>query len=130
MEGIAENKGIALEIADLLDKHLGEDTIVLELGEASSWADYFIITTVRSNTHLSGLIKNLHLFFKEKKIVPLNSYRNIDFKGWALIDLGAIVVHLMDREKRDFYQLEKLWFKSEVLYHSSKSSKSRSSSMS
>ena len=122
MADTVENRNIALDVAKLIDEHLGENTVVLELGEMSSWADFFVISTVRSKAHLTGLVKHLKDYFREKHITILNSYKTMTFSGWELIDCGSIVIHLMDSEKRDFYQLERLWFKSKILYHSSKSS--------
>jgi ribosome-associated protein len=49
---------------------------------------------------------------------------------WRLIDLGAIVIHLMTEKARSFYELERLWGAADVVYKSSSSSRSSSSSSS
>jgi len=110
-----------LEIARLIEDHQGEDIRVLDVGPSSGWTDFFLISTVRSTAHLRGLIRTLREYFHQNKIEPLNPFKNAAERGWVLIDCGNIVIHLMDRERRDFYELEKLWFKSELIY-SSKSS--------
>lgn len=101
-------------IIQLLEDHKGIDTVVIDVKEDCSWADYFIITTVRSQTHLSGLINHLNLFFKENHIVPINKHKEVKDQGWVLLDCGDIIIHLMEKELREFYELEKLWFKSKI----------------
>lgn len=111
-----------LDIARLLEDHRAEQVTALYIGEMSDWTDYFIITTVRSTAHLKGLLRMLNEAFLEKSITPLKSRKLHNREtGWVLIDCGRFVIHLMDREHREFYELEKLWFKNELIY-SSKSS--------
>ncbi len=111
-----------LDIAKLLDDHKTENTVVLNLRENSSFTDYFIITTVGSQTQLNGLVGHILKYLKANKISLLNSNKKMDKMGWLLIDCGYFVIHLFETEMREFYNLEKLWFKCELMYHSSKSS--------
>lgn len=113
-------KSNVLAIARLLDEHKGEDTVVLNL--VSSWTDFFIITTVRSQVHLKGLVRRLTDFLSANHIEALNRHKKVGESGWVLIDCGDFVVHLMEKELRSFYELEKLWFNSSLIYQSSKSS--------
>jgi ribosome-associated protein len=123
MEDIVKIKHEVIEIARLLDEHKAEDTVVLDLKELCSFSDFFIITTVRSQAHLRGLLMNLNDYLNKHNIESLNSSKNrtaADTQSWLLIDCGSFIIHLMEKEAREFYELEKLWFKSEVLYQSSK----------
>jgi ribosome-associated protein len=115
-------KSDVLDIARLLEDHRAEQVTALYIGEMSDWTDYFIITTARSGAHLKGLLRVVNEVLSEKSIIPLRSRKlhNRD-TGWVLIDCGSFVIHLMDREHREFYELEKLWFRNELIY-SSKSS--------
>jgi len=122
MEDTARNKNIVLGIAEILDNHKAGDTIVLDVSGVSSWTDYLIITTVQSSTHSAGLMKFLYSYFKENSIEPINIHKNVQATEWLLIDCGDFVINLMEKEKRNFYELEKLWFKGKIIYHSSKSS--------
>ncbi len=119
MEDIVKNK--VLEIARLLEEHRGEDVLVLYTGQISSWTDFFVISTVGSRTHAKGLFRALNEFFKQNNIEPLHRHKSLQSEGWFLIDCGNFIIHLMEKEQREFYELEKLWFKSEPIY-SSKSS--------
>jgi ribosome-associated protein len=121
----------ALAVARLVEEHLGEDVLVLDVGEAAGWTDYFVIATVGSSTRRRGVLRALGAYLEARDIVPLNHRRHQadEGEGWILLDCGRLVIHLMDPEARAFYELEKLWFRSQALY-SSKSSRSRSSSSS
>ena len=99
----------------LLDEHLCEDTLVLDISAVSDVADYFVIATVRSSTHLLGVYGYLMEYLKEQQLAPLTGPRKVRDNPWLLIDLGAIVVHLMERDTRAFYELEKLWFSARVV---------------
>jgi ribosome-associated protein len=111
-----------LGLGRLLEEHKGEDTVVLDLRSMSSWTDYFVISTVRSHAHLGGLVRALHEYFDDHDFQPLSSLKRAPEDGWVLLDCGDVAVHLMDREIREFYSLERLYFKAEVIFHSSKSS--------
>ena len=112
-------KNDVLDIAKLLADHRGEQVTAFYIGEMSDWTDYFIIATVRSAAHLKGLLRLLGGVLAEKSTTPLRSTKAHSREtGWVLIDCGRFVVHLMDREHRDFYELEKLWFNNELIYSS------------
>lgn len=111
-----------VEIARLLDDHLGEDTIALDLGEMNSWTDYFVITTVRSSTHLGGLLRAVDEYLRDRSIKPLSRSGVSSDSGWVLVDCGFCVIHLMSAEMRDFFSLERLYFRGETVFHSSSKS--------
>ena len=112
----------AIEIAQFIDDHKGLDTKVIDIKDQNSWTNVFIITTVNSHTHLQGIFKYLRKFLSQKGISILHRQKKITDQGWFLIDCGFIVIHLMNKDKREFYDLEKLWFSGKLLYQSSKSS--------
>jgi ribosome-associated protein len=122
MADTAPSRSTALAAARRIDAHKGEDTVILDVAEVSSVADYFVITTARSATHMAALARELFQLFKEQGVRPLNHHRRAAASGWLLVDCGDVVVHLMEREQREFYDLERLWFRAERVSYSSKSS--------
>ncbi|MDC7248043.1 MAG: ribosome silencing factor [Sphaerochaetaceae bacterium] len=100
---------IVSEIAQFITDHKGEDTVVMDVSEVSGWADCFIISTVNSVGHLKGVAKELWQFLNDRDVHVHNRHTNVLGDGWELIDCGDIVIHLMGRELREFYNLEKLW---------------------
>ena len=104
------NEKIVKKIAAFIDEHNGQDTVVLDIAELNSWTDYFIISTVTSSGHLRGLLNQLCQLLEEENLVLQHRHKKADDDRWVLLDCGYVVIHLMNQEARDFYNLEKLWF--------------------
>ena len=134
---------LALELGMLLHEHKGGDVVVMDMGPLDFWTDFFIIATVTSSTHMSGLERHIKDFSVDKGLKILQRSRkagNDRNQGsaearndeWRLLDMGGIVVHLMSPRSRSFYELERLWSAAPLIFrgdaHSSKSSYSTSSS--
>ncbi|MCM1322027.1 MAG: ribosome silencing factor [Bacteroides sp.] len=110
------NKEKALEIADILENYKGESTAVLDVSQLNSWTDYFVITTVNSSAHWKGLYKHVKDYVRENDMeIHVANRKQPDGDDWNLIDIGPVVVHLMSKEAREFYDLEKLWHNGEKL---------------
>lgn len=109
---------IVRSVGKLLDEHKGEETLVLDVRENCSWTEYFVIATATSQGHLRGLLKYLQAFLDENQIEVARRAKKMEEEGWTLIDCGFFVIHLMSREFRTFYDLEKLWFNSKALFES------------
>ncbi len=95
-------------IVKALDDKRAEDIDVLEISEISSLGDYFIICTCSSGVHVRACANEAEEKMKEAGFVPLHEegYRG---GNWILLDFGDIIVHIMDRQTREFYALERLW---------------------
>ena len=96
IKAIDEIKGIDIQILDLRDI---ENTV----------CDYFIIATGTSNTHvnaISGIIqKHVGKLCKEKPW-------HVEGEGsaeWILMDYINVVVHIFQRNAREYYDIESLW---------------------
>ena len=100
----------AIEIAKLMEDGKGNDVTLLDISGLNSWTDYFVIVTVNSSAHWQGLYKQIKEYIKDNDLeIHVTNRKSPDGDDWNLIDLGAIVVHLMSESARSFYDLEKLW---------------------
>ena len=100
----------AIEIARLMEDGKGNDVTLLDISGLNSWTDYFVIVTVNSSAHWQGLYKQIKEYIKDNDLeIHVTNRKSPDGDDWNLIDLGAIVVHLMSESARNFYDLEKLW---------------------
>ena len=119
---VKSREDMAVLIGEFLNEHKGKDVIVLDIKEHNSWTDYMILATSSSTAHLKGLVRQLKDLLYSENIELLRRHKQIADDGWELMDLGNYVIHLMNRDMREFYNLEKLWFQGKIIYHSSKSS--------
>ena len=111
---ITEEK--AREIAKLMEDGKGKDVTLLDISGLNSWTDYFVIVTVNSSAHWQGLYKQVKEYIKENDLeIHLTNKKSPDGDDWNLIDLGAIVIHLMSEQARQFYDLEKLWHNGKII---------------
>jgi len=109
----------AMATAKLLHEHKGIDSVVLDLRALNAWTDFYVITTVSSVTHLQGLLRHIREFADQEGIQILRRQKKMgEGDEWNLADLGGIVVHLMSKKARDFYELERLWHEGVVLWRS------------
>ena len=114
------NNGEAREaqaLGELLRDHKGADVLVLDVRQVNDWTDFFVIATASSNTHLDGLERHIKEYCRRRKLDILGKSRRPPSADdeWRLIDLGRIVIHLMSRQARDFYELERLWATTQAL---------------
>lgn len=84
------------------------DIIDLNVEGKSTVTDTMLVCSGNSKRHVVSIAENVIVECKNLGHAPL-SVEGQDSGEWVLVDLGDIVVHVMQDEARDFYQLEKLW---------------------
>ncbi len=103
------SKELALMAAKALADKKGKEIQVLEIGELTPLADYFVLATGSSNTQINALVDNV-----EKELTEQAQEEPLHREGyrggtWVLLDYGCIAVHVFNSEAREFYGLERLW---------------------
>ena len=101
-------KEIAYAVTKALDEKKGMDIKLLKIDKVSSLADYFLICTGTSNTHVRTLCDYAE-FVLEELGEPMLGREGHRGNSWELLDYGTIVVHVFTEETREFYSLERLW---------------------
>ena len=99
---------IAQLVADTLDSKKAKDIKLLHTRDITILADYFVICTASSTTHLKTLSDEVEKVLKENGEMPRRREGHRS-GGWILIDFSCVIVHLFLQETRDFYTLERLW---------------------
>ena len=107
-------KKVAFEVTKALDEKKGMDIKLLKIDKVSSLADYFLICTGTSNTHVKTLCDYAEYVLTEMG-EPMLGREGHRGNSWELLDYGTIVVHVFTEEAREFYSLERLWADAEQI---------------
>jgi ribosome-associated protein len=103
-----EVSDIKNKIEIILDNNKAKNIISIDLKKKSYIADYMIIASGTSSRHLQSLSENL---VSELKKIGINNCRieGKESADWKLVDAIDVIVHIFNPEKREFYDLEKMW---------------------
>lgn len=101
-------KEIAYQVTKALDSKKGMDIKLLKIDKVSNLADYFLICTGTSNTHVKTLCDYAE-YTMEQLDEPMLGREGHRGNSWELLDFGSIVVHVFTEDARKFYDLERLW---------------------
>ena len=107
-------KKVAYEVTKALDEKKGINIKLLKIDKVSSLADYFLICTGTSNTHVKTLCDYAE-YAMEQLGEPMLGREGHRGNAWELLDYGSVVVHVFTDEARVFYNLERLWADAEVV---------------
>ncbi len=99
---------ILKKVYDALDQKKAEDIKILDIGEISPIADYFVIAS-GSNVNQLHAMQDAVDEALTKEGVHLKQTEGNSKSTWILLDYGDIIVHLFDQEDRLFYDLERIW---------------------
>ena len=90
-----------------LDKR-ATDLVVLDVRSVSSVADYFLICSGKSTTHVETVADAIREELKAEGIRPLHA-EGVAESGWILLDYGDVLMHVFLEDTRAYYALERLW---------------------
>lgn len=96
------------DVVEALEDLKGRDIVALDVRCATDITDYMIIASGTSNRHVKALVDQVMESSKSRGTSPLG-VEGLGANEWVLVDLGDVVVHVMQKETRDFYDLERLW---------------------
>ena len=99
---------IARLAAGTLDDLQAEDPQVLDVRELSQVTDYYLLVSGNSQPHVRALSDEVEAALRKEKLRPYRRSGTAE-SGWIVLDYVDIVIHVMTRESRDYYQLEQLW---------------------
>lgn len=104
---------LAATCAHLLDEKQAGDIVLMNVRGLTSIGDYFIVATGRNPRHLRALAREVEDTIERLGKEPLG-VEGTPESGWILVDLGDVVVHLFDSERRNLYRLDLLWGDAEL----------------
>lgn len=96
------------QVVDALEDVKGVDIRVIDIADISDFADYMLVASGTSDTHVKALARSASDKLRSQGVIPLNE-DGADVGEWVLVDFGDVVLHVMRPEVREYYDLEKLW---------------------
>ena len=102
---IDELKQLAL---DALEDLKAEDITVLDVKDKTTVTDWIYVVTGSSSRHVKSIANSVVVAAKQANKPPLGVEGEAEGE-WVLVDLGDVIVHVMQRQVREFYDLESLW---------------------
>ena len=99
---------IKKQIEIILDNNKAKNIVSIDLKKKSYIADYMIIASGTSSRHLQSLSENLVSELKKIGVVNCR-IEGRESADWKLVDVIDVIVHIFNPEKREFYDLEKMW---------------------
>ena len=85
-----------------------EDIVVLDIGAVSSFTDHFVICSGSNPRQIQAVSDAVQRSLRDHGVRPIG-VEGEQAADWVLLDYGDMIVHVFSREKRTFYDLERLW---------------------
>ena len=107
---------MAHRAVDLAADKKASDIVLLDVRGQTTMTDYFVICSGASDRQLNAIADGVIEGLKEDGDLPLSREGDAG-SHWLLVDFGGVIVHVMSKPEREFYQLEKLWSEASLLLH-------------
>lgn len=104
-----DSRELAIAAADLAADVKAQDIVVLDVRAHSSIADYFVICSGRSHIQVEAICDRIVEGVAERIGPSPLAVEGRENARWAVIDYGAVVIHVFQQSARDLYDLERLW---------------------
>jgi ribosome-associated protein len=91
-----------------LDDAKAEQTVAIDITGKSSLTDHMVVTSGRSNRHVSAVADQLVKALREGGFGKPR-VEGLPHADWVLVDAGDVIVHIFRPEVREFYNIEKMW---------------------
>lgn len=114
LQGEYDASTVAREIVDVAVDKKASDVTLMDIHQATTLADYFVIATANSDRQIRALTSAIQDHMDETG-VHLFGIEGEPEDGWVLLDYGQIIVHLFGAEQRAYYDLEQRWRESPTL---------------
>lgn len=112
--GSLKEKNLALSIARIaLDKQ-ARALEIIDVSDKVDYADYVMVCSARSERQTRAIAEAIEAGLKGRGVSPLG-VEGAQQGHWILLDYGSVVVHVLQEDARDYYDIEGLWMDAERL---------------
>ncbi len=93
---------------EAIDSKFGVDIIILDIRNLSVLADYYVIATGNNKSQIKAMADEVGMKLHQAGL-PQRHIEGYASANWVLLDFGHILVHVFDKESREFYNIERVW---------------------
>jgi ribosome-associated protein len=101
-------QALAHKAAGLLFAKKAEKAVLLDLRGLSSLTDFYLICTCSNEAQMRGILNSVYRSLSREGVKALRSEYHSGVR-WAVLDYGDLIIHLFEKETRNYYSLERLW---------------------
>ena len=101
---------VARLVVDIASDKLAENIVMLDLRRVAYFADCFVIMSADSSRQIEALEEDISQGLKDVQVRPYHR-EGAAASGWVLLDFSDVIIHILGSEQREFYQLERLWYR-------------------
>ncbi|MDR2427588.1 MAG: ribosome silencing factor [Endomicrobium sp.] len=106
---------LAVKAAKIADDKKAIETVILDVKNLTTIANYFVVTTAESAPQINAISGDIEKTFKsEDAVIPVRR-EGISSSTWRVIDYGGLVVHVMSPQVRASYNLESIWREAKII---------------
>ena len=97
-----------IEIATLMLDKKALEIKIFDVRKITTLTDYFIICTSESDPQTKAIVNHIERTLKGNGMRPVSS-EGLNNNEWVILDYIDIIIHIFSKEKREFYNLDRLW---------------------
>jgi len=98
----------AKRIIELAQDKKGQQIVLMDISNLSDFADYFVIISGDSNVQIKAIADHIEQELKKEGIRHYHK-EGYQYLNWVLLDYIDVVVHIFQKDSREFYGIERLW---------------------
>ncbi len=100
-----EETALVHKAIEMIEDKKGENVVVIDLSDVSIPTSYFVIGEADNSVHMKAIASD----FMKSFPVPTRHREGLSERRWIVMDYGDIIVHLFQKDVREFYDIESLW---------------------
>ncbi len=116
IEAKPESKELVELIIEGLQKRKAQDIAILDVSELTTLTDYFVVCSGNSDTQIKAIADSVEEELLEKAGEKAWKKEGLQARSWIILDFINTVVHVMSKDKREFYNIENMWNDAKVTY--------------
>ena len=109
---------LAKQCVTICEERKAENVVLFDVQKASVLADYYLLCTGNSMPHIRALSENLKIEINGEHGFLPRAKEGDASSEWIILDYGVVIVHILDADRRRFYNVEELWNPELVVYRS------------